>query len=113
MHVIKNRIKSCAVQILLLHGVGLRFVLVVEVLLVHQYYVIICYCDFRQPRMIGACQINLPEWQTQPHGNRRYQHIVRTGNTPSFTENPVTETLKAFNRRSVINIEFDMRITGQ
>ena len=110
---IENNVEPGTVQVFLFHGFGLRFILVVEVLLVHQYYVVVRYGDLRQPGMVSTCQIDFLERQAQSHSDRRYQHVMRTGNAPAFAEYPVAETLEAFDRRCIINIELDGGVTRQ
>ena len=84
-------------QILLHHRCRLRLILVIEMFLVHQYHVVVRHRDFRQPGVIGACQINFLERQTQPDGNRRNQYVVRTGHTPTLAntqlQNPCTPSI--------------------
>ena len=100
-------------QVLLRHRRRLRLVTVIEMLLVHQYHIIVRHRDFRQPGMVGTCQINLLERQAQSDGDRGNQHIVRAGYPPTFTEHPVAESLYTFYRSGIVNAEADIPVTGQ
>ena len=81
--------------------------------LVHQYHVVVRHRDFRQPGVIGACQINFLERQTQPDGNRRNQYVVRTGQHPNPLANTQLQNPCTFYRSGIVNAEADIPVARQ